>query len=153
MINNVVSQNLNILDENKMLMSFNSVVDLIRYFVDLRLKKFEELKKFKIGYYRELLDITYAKTWAITNFNFNVKNVFKSRSEMKKYIKAQWKSNAFPSHRHVDVVLNLKTYHYTEEYLAILKKERDALANEFDYWMEVTKDKLFLTRIKEWKDV
>jgi len=141
-----LSQNLNVLDHDKTLLSFNSVVDLMKHFVELRMEAFLFLKNYWIERKRKRVAELEVK---VNCLGLILPAVMRTKKEMVNiYDKA---CKTIPNYEKwmVEKVVEMPKYNWTNEYK---KKSMDDLAKErleLIRWISKPMDAHFKTKLVE----
>ena len=141
-----LSQNLNVLDHDKTLLSFDSVVDLMRHFVKLRMEAFLYLKEYWIKRQRTKVAELEVR---VNCLSMILPAIMRTKAEMvDTYHQACSHFDDYEKWM-VEKVVDMPIHNWTNEYK---KKAADRLADErqgLTNWMSKPMDSYFKTKLVE----
>ena len=142
-----LSENIYVLDEDKKLMHFTSIVDLLREFVKIKLRNMETLQKYHISVENFEIGLLSAKIKAIENKL--LENKFKSRKTMLEYI---IKKMGIKEQYAVEVV-EMRAHHFTDEYLKKLKEQLGQHEVVLRHWKDTKPDRLVYEKVERFREM
>lgn len=135
----VLNENLNAISENNELLIFKDVNEIIKYFVDFRLKTLTERKSFKIKSLTEELSITSAKIkfiMAVWHGDINLEG-FGSKKAIIDFLKSEGHK------QHTEILVDIPIYKLTSEESEELIIKSVDIHHEIKYYKSITENELF----------
>lgn len=136
-----LSQNLNVLTEHGKLRHFETVQELIEYFVEFRTTIMTKRKEFYAQYYREKLSYAAAKGMFINKVLTNKFNLRAAKSRADLIARIEKIGKAFRPHS--DRLAGIPIYHFTKEEIANLKSKCGDYQKQQKYFEDVKEETLF----------
>jgi len=142
-----LNEQLYVLDEEKNLMFFPDVVELLREFVKIKMKHMDRLRTYHMANEKINAEAIEAKIIAIEN-NL-LENKFKTRKDMLRYIIKDLGISETWAHD----VLQMRVYHFTAEHLKKLKEQLKVHKELYKSWKQNGQMSLLVDKVAAFRDL